>query len=142
MAVQRVFGVTAEQAVPQGEVEAVVAVVLGAADGVVDAVHVGGYEDEAQPTLGARGEAEIGVVEHGEAVEEDFKGDDGEEGRAEKDDYRGFYGEGEEDFQRVKAQGGGGVQFGVGVVHAVNAPQGGDGVEEAVLPVDGEVQDY
>ncbi len=127
-----------EELIPDGEVEAEVAVVIPG--GVVHAVHGGGDDAATQDAVYGGRDAYIAVIEQGAGVEDYLKDDDGGEGRTEGEDCGRLQYHGEEDLQRMEADPGGGVEFGVAVVHAVQGPQEGDAVEGDVLGVDEEVQ--
>ena len=96
--------------------------------------------DPPQPAVDARGQPDIAVAEHRRRVEQDFEDHHRHRGRAERhhraqlDDHR------QQDFERMEADPGGHVDLDVAVVHAMQPPQQGIGVEQHVLGVDDEVE--
>lgn len=104
------------------------------------AVHAGADEDSAEEPIGARRQGDVGMYE---GVEEGSEGFTTENRRWRgRQEINGTQQEAlvEGHFQGVEAERGSHVVVGIGVVHFVDAPEGGDGVEEAVGGVADQVQ--
>ena len=107
---------------------------------MVDAVHVGRDQDPAQPAVDTYGQPDIAVIEHRRGVEQDFKNHHPQRRcaehhhRAQLDDHRQQY------LDRMEADPRRHVDVEVGMVHAMQPPQQGDGVEQHVLGVDDQVE--
>ena len=140
MASRGLGDVGAEQPVPPGQVEAVVRVGLPRIDGVVDAVHVGGDHEQPKHAVDGARQVDIGVVEERGGVEQHLEQEHRDGGRAEGCDHRQLDPHRDQDLDRVKTQAGGGVEVEIGMVHPVQPPEPGNGVEHDVLQVDREVE--
>ena len=129
-----------EQPVPPGEVEAEVGIGLVLLHRVVDPVHVRGDEDPAQPPVQPVGQADVAVVEHGHAVQDDLEEDHRHHRRPQDQDDGELDQHGQDDLDGVEARPGGQVVVQVRVVDPVQPPQGGHRVDHDVLEPDDQVQ--
>lgn len=125
----------AEESVPERKTAGVVRVGLGLVPGMVHVVHARGHDEPAQGTIEWGGNAEVAVVE-----EDDGKGDRFVEKKMRncqteerEDEQTGK--EGEDDLEGVKANAGTGIEFGIGVVDGMEAPEEGKTMIEAMPPV-------
>src|SRR5262245_18906404 len=129
-----------EQAVPPRQVEAEVAVGLAGNDGVVHAMHIRRYDDPAQYPIEPDRDAHVAMVEHRGGIEQHLEGEHGD-GR---DSQRGHYPEldahGQEYLDWMEARSRRHVDVQVRMMHAVEPPEGRDGMEQHVLEVDGKIQ--
>jgi len=66
----------AQQAVPPRQVEAIVRIGLARVDGMVDAVHVGSNNKQAQHAVHGPGQVDIGVIEQGRRVQKHLEQQD------------------------------------------------------------------
>jgi len=78
MASFRLCGIGPEQAVPDRQIESVVGVVLAPEHGMMHPVHVRRDDEEAQDPIEPARQRQIGVVEHGATIEDDFEQKHGE----------------------------------------------------------------
>lgn len=130
-----------EGAVPEGEEGGIIGIGFGAEFGMVDAMDVGGDDEFVEDGFGARGEADVGVVKLDDGEEDCFVDDEFAEADSENEDQRNADERGEDDFAEVKACGGSDVEIRFGMVDAMEAPEEGDGVIEAVPGVHPAVKD-
>ncbi len=131
----------AEEAIPEGEEGGIVRIGLGLPGGVVDLVHEGGDDEEAEAAIHGGGEADVGVVElddgkHGGLVEGELPEREAQEG-----DDGDAQGAGEEDFAKMEPAGGGDIHAGIGMMDAMEAPEKRHAVVEAVPGVHPEVEE-
>ena len=129
------------EVIPPPEDHREIGVVLVGHGGVVDAVHAGGDEDIVQGFFQAKGQAKVGVVEHGAQLEDDLVGYIGEQGDAEDRHLEDPKNSGIEDFPPMEAEGGGDVHVRVDVVDVVKAPEQGILMVDLVPVIKGPVQE-
>ena len=135
----RRLAVGPEEPVPPGEVEAEVGVGLVGLHRVVDPVHVRGDEDPAQPPVQPIGQADVAVVEHGHAVQDDLEEDHRHHRRPQDQDGGELDQHGQHDLEGVEARPGGQVVVQVRVVDPMQPPQGRHRMDHDVLEPDGQV---
>src|SRR6185369_6833581 len=109
---------------------------------VVDAVHVRRYDETPQPPLRPAGERRVRVVEHRRDVEQHLEYHDGYWGGADRRHGRALDDGGKQDLDRVEAGAGAEVEVLIGMMHAVQPPEGRDGVEHDVLEVDRKIEQH
>ncbi len=137
----RLVAVGAAAEIPPAQAETEIAIVLVVKDRMMDAVHVGRDKKSTQNTVGLEGEAQIGVVEEGTAVEDDLENEvcpwrDAEAGDGgHLDEHRGDNLDGMEAHARC------GIDVAVGVVDAMDAPENMEAVEGDVVEVDDKIED-
>ena len=83
---------------------------------------------------------DVPVIEHRGGVEQNFKDQDGERWRAERCHHAQLDPHRQQDLDRMKAYAGRNIELEVGVVHAVQAPEGRHRVEQNVLQIDGQIE--
>ena len=81
------------------------------------------------------------MVEHRAAIEHDLEDEHRHDRRAERHDDSRLPDHGEQDFERMEAQGGGDVEAAIGVMHAMDTPQERYLVARHMLEPDGEIQE-
>lgn len=131
----------AEGAVPKGEERRKVGIGFGADFGMMDAVDVGGDDDFVDDGFQARGEADVGVVKLDDGEENAFVDNEFAKTDSENENERDANEGGENDFAEVKAGGGGDVEVWFGMMDAVEAPEEGNAVVEAVPGIHPAVED-
>ena len=104
-------------------------------------MHVRRHDEPTKGAIEVRRNEDVAVVEHRGRVEHNLEDQHGDGRRTQNHDDRQFDDHGEKDFNRVKTCACCDVEIQIGVVHAVQPPEGGHGVEHDVLEVDGEVED-
>ncbi len=136
----RLILVGAQQPVPPGQVEPVIAVRLADDDRMVDPVHIGRYHEQPEYPVHFFREADVAVVEHGCGVQEHFENQHGQRRCAERGHGRQLDGHGYNDFDRMKPKPGGHIEVKVCVMHHVQPPKHRDGVMQDVLGINHEIQ--
>ena len=140
MTQRRLRTVSAEQAIPPGQVEAEIAIGLLPVDRVVNAMHLGRHDDEAQHAIKPRRQADIAVVEHGRGVEQHLEDQHGQRRRAEHQDGGELDDHREDNLARMEAQPGGDIEFQIRVVHTMQPPQQRHGMKDHMLTVDRQIE--
>ena len=106
----------------------------------MDPVHVRRYHYQSQPSVNICRQGNIGVVEHGCCVEQDFKNQNGQYRWAKGSHCRNLDKNRQDDFHRMKTKPGGHVYVQVCVVDHVQPPEHGHGMKHQVLQVNDQVQ--
>ena len=86
------------------------------------------------------GQPHVAVVEHRGGVEQDFKDQDGDGRRAERRHHAQLDPHRQQNLDRMKAYAGRNIELEVGVVHAMQAPEGRHRMEQNVLEIDGQIE--
>ena len=107
---------------------------------MVDAVHIGGDDEQPEQAVEPHPQADVPMAEHRGPVQQDLEDDNRQGGNAEGRHRRKFDQRGEEDLQGVKPQPRGDVYVEIGVVHTVEAPEEGERVKQHMLEVDDQVE--
>ena len=136
----RLRTIGAEQAIPPGQIEAEIAVGFPPVYRMVHAVHVRRHDDEAQDAVERARQPHIAVVEQRGGVQQDFEDEHGERRRAEHGDGGELDRHGKKDFAGMEPQSSCHVEFQIGVMHAMQAPQQRHRVKAHMLAVDREIE--
>jgi hypothetical protein len=108
--------------------------------GVVDTVHIRGDKDPAQPGIQALGQRHVAVIEDRCRIQEPLKSHNGPGHGAQQHHDSRLVAQREQDFKRMEAQAGGGVEVEIGMVHAMQSPQQWNRMEHHVLEIQGGVE--
>ena len=140
MAVPRLSPIGAQQAVLPRQVETEIAVGLVRMNGMVDPVHVQGDDYPAQDPGQAEQNAHVTVVEHRGSVQQPLEDQHRDGGRSEHGNHGELSPHREQDLDGVKAQPRGDIELQVGMVHAMQAPEDGDRMEQHMLQIDRQIE--
>ena len=103
-------------------------------------VHVRCHHHQPQDAVDPQGDVEIAVIEHGRAVEQDLEYDDRHGGCTQDRNGRRLDAHGDDDLDGMKAGAGGEIVIQIRMVHHVEPPQQGNGVEHQMLKVYNEIK--
>ena len=134
------WAVGAKEPIPPRQVEAEVAVRLVVGHRVVHAVHVGRHDDPPEQPIDGLREPPIRMVEHRRGVEQNLESEHRNRGCADRRDCCALDAGRDQDLDWVETGAGRDVEVEVSVVHAMQPPQRGYGVECHVLEVDRQVK--
>ena len=81
------------------------------------------------------------MVKNRRGVQDDFKGDSSPSRCSQRNNDNRFVGEREKDLDGMKTEAGRGIDSKISMMDLMHTPHKGDGMEEAVLDVEGEVED-
>ena len=132
----RLIPVGAEQTVPPWKIESIVAVGLIRNDRVVNPVHVRSDNEFPYDTIHVQWKKEVAVIEHGGAIEEDFKNQDGQDRGADKGYRHYFDQQGKQYFKGMETHSRRQIKIQIRMVDPVQSPTKRYFVEERVLPID------
>ena len=132
--------VGAEQAIPPGDIEAVVAFGFAPIDRVVHAMHIRRDDKKAQHSIDLNRQTDIPVVEHGCSVEHDLEDHHCDGGSAEHENGGKLDQHRDYNFARMKTQPRRNVEFQIRVMHPMQPPEERNSVEQQVLAVDRQIE--
>jgi len=136
----RLGAVGPKQTVPPREIKAEVTVCFPDDDGMVHPVHIRRHDKEAQVAVQEQRKLEIAVVEHCSPVEDYFKKNYRENGRAKGSDGSHLDKHADDYFDRMKAKSGGHINIQVSVVHHVHPPEERYSMEHDMLQIDNKIK--
>ena len=106
----------------------------------MDAVHIRGDDEPSKNAIQSEWKPKVAVVEHRGGIENDLEEQNGDHGRSEQEYHSELDGHGEQNLDGVEPEPGRYIELEVGVVHAMNPPECGNGVKQDVLTVDGQIE--
>lgn len=133
--------VGAKKSVPPRQVESKIAVGLTHQDRMVDAVHVRRHNEPAQNAVYFARDTNVRVIEYRCSVEQHFECQNRERRRAHGSDHSELDKHRQQNLDRMKAQPRTNIEFEIGVMHPMQAPEARNGMKEHVLQIDREVED-
>ena len=104
-------------------------------------MHIRRHKEPTQTPVQPFRKTDITVVENRRGVQDDFKGEGGPNRCSQRNNDHRFVGEREEYLDRMKTEAGRGIESKISMVDLMQTPQQGEGMEETVLDVEGEVED-
>ena len=132
----------AAETVPPGEIEAEVAVGLAGDDRMMDPVHVRRHQDQPQEPVCHFRHPDVAVIELGCRIQHNLEDDDRHCRRPDQDHCRQLDADGNDDLDGMETVTGGDVDIEVRVVHAVEAPEDREEMEQHVLKVNDEIEGH
>ena len=108
---------------------------------MMDPVHIWRDQYLSHNPVQPERQADVGVVKHGGAVEDNFKQDDADNGRADQVNQPDLEQHGKRDFNRVKPDRCGDIKIAVRVVDPVKPPEKRNLMRDQMLKPDGEIKD-
>ena len=104
-------------------------------------MHIWRHQEPTQTPVKPFGKTDITVVKNRRGVQDDLKGDGGPSGCSQRNNDNRFVGEREKYLDRMKTEASRGIDSKIGMVDLMHTPHKREDVEEAVLDVEGEVED-
>src|SRR5881409_2263290 len=136
----RLGSISSKEPVPPREIEPEIAIRFAPENGVMDAMHVRGDDEPTQRALNGEGQSDVAMVEHRSGVQSDFKYQHRERRCAQRDDDEELDAQRQQYLDGMKSRTGGHVHVQVGVVHSMEPPENGNGMKNAVLEVNRQVE--
>ena len=109
---------------------------------MMDPVHLGRHHDRAQNPVDRLRQKHVSVIEHRGCIEQHLEDQDRQGRRSQSQYHAELDNHGQQDLDRMKPHAGRDIEFEIGMMHPVQAPQRRHGMKQNVLKIDREIKHY